>query len=258
MIKYQRVTKDDNDYIVFPVRYKGINLPVLIDYDDFLVMKKLDNKWKCNNNGFVFCQEGNRDYYLHELIMSLKNKDEGLDNELVPIIHINRIGLDNRRENLIYDIADKDINKNTKKKKRTVVLPKNCGIKPNMIPTYIWYMKPDQTHGERFMVSIGDIMWKTTSSNDLSLKYKLEEAKMFLRHLLRERPDLMDLYSMNGDLNREGLILANSYYDIVHDIGYNHIKKVVPDKNTLDLLKPDYDCLDEDELDALDEARKYI
>ena len=72
-------------------------------------------------------------------------------------------------------------------------------------------MKPDSSHGERFMVNIGDINWKTTSTNELSLKYKLEEAKMFLRHLLRSRPDLYEEYSMNGDFNKEGIDLLNSY-----------------------------------------------
>lgn len=257
-MNYKQVSYNNQDYVILNINYKDTKLPVLLDLVDFQKIKKLNKKWKCNNNGFIFCQQNNTDYYLHELVMSFKNKELGLIQENKPIIHINRVGLDNRRENLIYDTYDKDITKNAKKKKRTLVLPKKCGICPDNIPTYIWYMRPDSSHGERFMVNIGDINWKTTSTNELSLKYKLEEAKMFLRHLLRSRPDLYDEYSMNGDFNKEGIDLINSYYQIVHNNGYNHIKKVIPQNKTFDLLKPDYSYLTEDELDALKEARQYI
>ena len=53
-------------------------------------------------------------------------------------------------------------------------------------------MKPNGSHGDRFMVEIGDVKWKTTSSKKLSLKYKLEEAKLFLRQLKRESPELFE------------------------------------------------------------------
>lgn len=258
MDNYKRVTHDDQDYAIVTISYKDTQLPILLDWDDFIAIRKLKKRWKCNGNGFIYCQQDKNDYYLHELIMSLKSQDDGFKLQNKPIIHINRIGLDNRRENLIYDMIDKDVTKNAKKKKRTIVLPKKCGICPDSIPTYIWYMRPDASHGERFMVNIGDVNWKTTSSGDLSLKYKLEEAKMFLRHLLRNRPDLYEEYSMNGDFNREGINLLNTYYDIVHSNGFTHIKRVVPNQTTLDLLKPDYDSLMDDEKYALYEARKYI
>ena len=119
-------------------------------------------------------------------------------------------------------------------------------------------MKPDSSHSERFMVNIGDVSWKTTSSNELSLSCKLEEAKMFLRQLLRNRPDLHEEYSMNGDFNKEGKDLLKSYYDIVHKHGYTHIKKLVPETNTVDLLQANYNDLTLDEKDYLYETRKYI
>ena len=49
------------------------------------------------------------------------------------------------------------------KKKRTIKLPKSSGITPDDIPTYIWYVKETANHGDRFVVEIGDIKWKTTS-----------------------------------------------------------------------------------------------
>lgn len=258
MENYKRIKYESDEIAVFPIKYRGDTLPVILDYDDCKAINKMKKTWRCNGNGFIYCKNGSNDVYLHEVVMAMKNKESGINNEKVPIVHINRIGLDNRRENLVYDTVDKDVNKNIRKKKRTITLPKKCGIDPDTIPTYIWYMKPDSSHGERFVVNIGDVNWKTTSSNEVGLNCKLEEAKMFLRQLLRDRPDLHEEYSMNGDFNRDGKDLSKSYYKIVHSAGYDYIKKVIPKKNTFDLLKPNYESLTQEELGYLYESRKII
>lgn len=242
MNNYKHISYNGDKYGVLNIKYKDYSLPVIMDYDDYDLIKNMKKQWKCNNNGFIYCSHTinniPKDVYLHELIMLLKNKDNGYSNVEKPILHINRIGLDNRRVNLIYDTINKETNKNIKKKERTIVLPKYSGIDPNEIPTYIWYMKPESGHGDRFVVNIGDINWKTTSSKDLSLRYKLEEAKLFLRHLLKNRPDLYDEYCMNGEYTREGKELLNTYYDIVYKAGYNNIKRFIPENKTFELLRP--------------------
>ena len=262
MDNYKLINYEGNDYATFKINYKDHHLPVIMDVDDYKVIYKTDKNWRCNTNGFVSCSHtmnGNtKDVYLHELIMLLKNKDEGSRNLNKPIVHINRVGLDNRRENLMYDIIEKNLNKNYKKKKRTIELPFDSGIEPDDIPTYIWYMKPDSSHGARFAVNIGDVSWKTSSSFDLSLRYKLEEAKLFVRELLRSRSDLLDEYSMNGDYTKEGKELLHTYYDIIHYAGYKHIERFVPENNTIDLLKPNYEALDDDEKIKFYERRKSI
>lgn len=232
-IKY--MSYNNSRYVVFPVSYKNkLMLPVIIDYGDFKQIYKLNKKWRCNDNGFAVCSHTSngvtRDVLMHELIMLLNN-----DNKIKKkIIHINRIGLDNRKENLMYE--NENINKNIKKKKRTIILPKDSGIDPDNIPTYIWYMKPNETHGSRFIVKIDDIKFVTTSSRDVSLNDKLEEAKIFLKKLFEEREDLRESYSMNGDYNALGKELLNSYYDIVNKAGYDYIKKSIPEHNTFKLL----------------------
>ena len=231
------VNYKNREYVVFPVAYKGYDLPVVVERDDIKSLKNLDKNWHCNQLGIISCTHnvGNRtkEIYLHDIIMSLHQ-----DTQAKPIVHINKIGLDNRIENLIYDVPDKYTNKNLKKKKRTITLPKNCGIRVDDIPTYIWYMRADQSHGDRFIVNIGDFSIKTTSSIDLSLKYKLEEAKMYLRYILRSYPDLFEEFSMNGDYNKDGKELLQSYHDIINLAGYNYIQKPSINKNTLELLKP--------------------
>lgn len=240
-LHYDRVRYKNKHYAVINIKYQGINLPVLIDWQDINTIKNLKKRWRVNKFGFVSCNytyDGiDKEVFLHELIMGLKmydNEDKILEK---PIVHLNKINLDNRRDNLMYDTTDKELHKNLVKKRRTIKLPTNSGIKTEEIPTYVWYMKPNGSHGERFMVQVDDIKWKTTSSKKLSLRYKLEEAKKYLRELRKERPELFEEYSMNGDFTKEGGNLMDSYYSIVEKAGYDHIQRKIPEKCTNRLLR---------------------
>lgn len=227
-LDYECIRYKNHHYAVICVKYKDIDLPAVIDWENIKILKKLNKNWK-STHGFVSCSHTykncTKEIFLHEIIMALKQQNKGKTAKDLPIIHINRIGFDNRKENLIYDAIDKKIHKTTIKKKRTIKLPNNSGIDPNEIPTYVWYMKPNGTHGERFSVKIGNIKWKTTSKKNLSLRYKLEEAKMYLRQLKKLNPTLFEDYSMNGDFTKNGKMLLDDYYNIVQKAGYKHIKK---------------------------------
>lgn len=250
-LDYDIINYKNKDYAVICINYKPkahenlpklIELPVVVDVQDLPIIKKLNKKWKSNKFGFISCSHTynnqTKEVYLHEIVMALKLKDSRKRKKDIPILHVNNIKLDNRRENLIYNKAGKDEKKNSKKKKRTVNLPSESGISPNELPTYVWYMKPNGSHGDRFMVDIGDVQWKTTSSKKLSLRYKLEEAKTYLRQLKRRRPDLFEDYSMNGDYTKKGKKLIDDYYSIVHLAGYDHIEKYIHKNKTNELLKP--------------------
>jgi len=241
-MKYDTITYQNKRVTVIKVKYKNADVPVLIDTVDLAKIRGLDKAWRINKLGFVSCehvhQGESKDVYLHELIMTLKMQDSKKKILNKPIIHLNRIGLDNRRANLMYDTVDKDKHKNTKKKERTITLPKNSKINPSEIPTYVWYMKPDSSHGDRFMVDVDDVQWKTTSSKKVSLRYKLEEAKAYLRELKMVRPELFTERSMNGDYTAEGKKLLNSYYDIVHKVGYTNMEREVIKDVTIKMLKP--------------------
>lgn len=249
-LTYQLVTYNHKDYAIVEFMYNNIKLPVILDYKDFAVIDNLQKKWKCNEFGFISCihEYGSniKEVFMHEVVMALRVKEENKKTLTKPILHINRIGLDNRRENLIYDVRDKETNKNLRKKKRTVDLPENSGINPDEIPTYIWYLKPSDTHGSRFAVEIGDISWKTTSSNKVSLRYKLEEAKAYLRSLKKYRPNLFEEYCMNGEYTRDGKILLSSFYNIIYKAGYNHIKEPTKNNITDQYLKPHIDELSDE------------
>lgn len=245
VLEYSKVRYRNKYYAVIRINYKELDLPTVIDFEDLYKIKNLNKNWRCNKLGFISCihtyNNETKEVFLHDIIMALKQKSLNEKPQQKPILHINRIGLDNRKENLIYDTTLKDENKNLKKKKRTIELPIESGIDINEIPTYVWYMKPNGLHGERFMIDIGDVQWKTTSSKKLSLRYKLEEAKMFLRNLKQHRPDLFSNYSMNGDFTSNGKELLDGYYTIVHRAGFKHIKRYIPKDNTDLLLKQTID-----------------
>lgn len=247
-MSYKKIKYNNKYYAVVPIKYKNNKFPIVLDWNDFLRYEKINDKfnmkWKCNQYGFIsspYVHSNDNDtgeVFLHEIVMARKMMDDDLKIKNKPIIHVNRIGLDNRRKNLIYDEVGKEIKKNSKKKKRTIKLPKESGIRPDEIPTYVWYMKPNGTHGERFMIHVDDVKWKTTASKKLSLRYKLEEAKKYLRELKKERPEIFDEYSMNGDYNFDGKKLLNEYYDIVELANYKNIQRDYPQNNTKDYLKP--------------------
>lgn len=233
-IRYQK-----DDYAVIEMNYKDLKLPIVLDWEDYQSMKEIDKSWKCHKNGFVSCQHKHdgsvKEVFLHELVMVLKNQENESDGENEPILHINRIGLDNRRVNLEYRSDDPSI-RNTKKKKRTIVLPEDSGIDPDDIPTYVWYLKPHGTHGARFSVEIGDIKWKSTASRYVSLEDKLDEAKEYLRNLQDEQPELFEERSMNGDYSKIGAELSKQYQAIIHKAGYDNITIDTSNDKTAELI----------------------
>jgi len=234
-LKYKKIKYKNKVYIIIELLYKNNILPILIDNKYLKDIQNLNKKWYCNKNGFISCRhnfnEKKHVVYLHEIIMSL-NKKDNIKN--LAIQHINRISLDNRISNLKYV---EDMNINYKKKKRTVALPKNCGIDPNEIPTYIWYLRENGSHGDRFTVEISNIKWKTTSSKKVSLRYKLEEAKKFLRDLKKKNSNLFNEHSMNGEFNKIGKNRRKEYIDIIKLGGYNNINVEYKENLTDQYLK---------------------
>ena len=100
----------------------------------------------------------------------------------------------------------------TANKQGTIKL-KNLDV--SKLPSFVWYLKPDSSHGERFQIDLGNIKWKSTSSDNLSINYKLEETK----NLATTFGAIYELanagvtsYVYNGDLNGDG----NSGNDLLY------------------------------------------
>lgn len=248
--EYKKITnkKTNKSYGIFGIKYKEIILPIILDWDDFIYIKKLNKSWFINDNGGVSADmtiNGKHTIInIHEIVMALKNNN----NINKSIIHLNKLGIDNRSENLIYN--DKNVCKSLKKKKRTIEFD-NSEIEPDEIPTYVSYIKPSKynSYCERFQVKIGDIRWNSTGSKNHTLRYKLEETKKFLRDLRDSKPELFDKYSMNGSYTKKGKILLDEFYDIVEKCGYK-IKHIKTDNNE-DYLKPKLEDINSDEINSI-------
>ena len=242
----QEIILNGSSYAVCTLVYKGINVPVIMDLPIYKIIKKFDKSWHINDKGFVVTMHKSYDNQeicmqeicMHDIIMKIIKKHQDY-----PLLHINKLGIDNRTANLMYDTKDKDVNKNIRKKKRIVDLPDDSGIDADDLPSFVWYLKENGSHGDRFVVEISDYVWKSTSSKKVSLRYKLEETKKYLRHFKQNNASLFDDHAMNGDLNKYGNDLLNSFYDIAFKAGFTYLTKINKECQTDSYLEQNLDGL---------------
>ena len=171
-------------------------------------------EYKSSNNYIsqgVIVDGKKKEFYLHNLVLNLldfpgKGSKESVD-------HINRIGLDNRKENLRI-LTQTEQNLNQSKKKRKIELPEDSGLVADDIPKHIWYVKPNGSHGERFAIDLKteNIKWKSTSAKNVSLQDKLTAAKEQLQIYYRQFPYLNP---NNDNKNKEMEDLIKSYEEII-------------------------------------------
>ena len=69
------------------------------------------------------------------------------------------------------------------------------------------------------------------------MRYKLEEAKKFLRDLKENNNELFTTHSMNGEFNKIGKRKEKEYIDIIKLAGYDHITVEKTDNLTDKYLK---------------------
>jgi len=246
------VTYKNKEYAVYTIKKGTIDVPIIIDKSIHELLKKVDLQFYLNENLMLSTKVDIGtisnpkivDIYLHEIVMKLKMKLS----KIAPIIHINKINVDNRISNLIFDTTNKDHTKNLHKKDRIIDLSDD-NIDTNSLPSFVWYLKSDESHGDRFIVEMGPLKWKTTSSRKLSLRYKLEEMKKFLRLNKEKYPSLFKEYCMNGDLNDIGENLKKEYYAIINLAGLNY--KYNPNYKTNDFLKENLSDLSQIEKELL-------
>jgi len=163
-----------DDYIEGTLTSKGSHVKFKIDKDDLERVKA--RHWYSSSNGHYIALQTiingeTKLIYLHNFIMNnIVFPGKGAK---MSIDHINRDGLDNRKENLrLVTQTQQNINKTAKK--RSATLPE--GIEE--LPTHIWYIKANGAHGDRFGIDLKSekIKWKGTSSKKLTIQQKLDEA----------------------------------------------------------------------------------
>ena len=176
------------NYVIGSLLYKGMCVDFVIDLTDLSGVQAY--KWHYASNSYIATSvlvdvdvsgttvQKKRELYLHNLLMKPRPQEA--------VQHISKNGLDNRRENL--RLVDAGTLNNQTKKRRNVELPSMCGIRPEEIPKHIWYVQANGYHRDRFAIEFKTegILWKSTSSKDVSLKEKLESAKKHLEILYTE------------------------------------------------------------------------
>ena len=199
IIDYNFVKYNDKEYVVGTIQHNGDDVKFIFDKDDFPKIEK--RPWHLSSGKYIgstFYLDGGvkLELYLHNLIMDKITFDGKGAKETVD--HINRNGLDNRKENLRI-ITQSQQNINQSKKIRTVILPEECNIKPNEIPKHIWYVRANGLHGDRFAIEFKTegICWKTTSSKKVDILQKLQDAKEKLKEFYIKFPHLNPEYEMD-------------------------------------------------------------
>jgi len=173
------------------ILFKGIGVDFVIDLADLSGVEQY--KWHYASNYIatsititVDCSgtsvQKKRELYLHNLLMKPRPHEA--------VQHVSKNGLDNRRANL--RLVDAGVLNNQTKKKRNVELPVLCGMKSDQIPKHIWYVQANGYHRDRFAIEFKTegILWKSTSSKDVSLQEKLDQAKERLKDLYEIYPHL--------------------------------------------------------------------
>ncbi len=141
--------------------------------------------------------------------------------EYTSIDHINRVPRDNRITNLRY------VDEPTQQANRLRSTCRKARNKELNLPRNVIYHKPNNTHGERLELEmkycfIGDrhIEWKTTASTQLSIHYKIEEMKKYIRWLLETYPTETASYSPSAyhekdyeSINEYNAIIQSTCFD---------------------------------------------
>jgi hypothetical protein len=212
-IQYTNIEYNNKKYTIGKVKTNDTYVYFVIDEEDYYKIKNYSWHYKANAyiGHTIPVDDKRRELYLHNLIMDRigfpgKGSKESVD-------HINRIGLDNRKENLRV-ITQSEQNLNQSKRKRRIELPEDSELTTDDIPKHIWYVKANGSHGERFAIEFKteNIIWKTTASKNISLKDKLESAKEKLAELYKTYPHLNP---NNEDKNKLIKELTDSYYEII-------------------------------------------
>jgi hypothetical protein len=234
---------------------------ILFVFDDNNNKEKIINrKWHTVSNDYIsstIIDENDyksKQLYLHNFVMDRltfngKGKTQSID-------HINRIGRDNRKENL-RELSQTQQNYNQSKRERNIELPPGCGINPNDIPTNIFYRKSDGIHGDRFLIDIKlpaeRIRDQSTSSKNIDLKTKLEEIKLKLKKIKEEHLEIKEIDQLVDNIKQRN-DLRRSFNDILKLSGF---PQAIIDKN-LAPLEGEPEKVETIDQDAKDLAKQLI
>ena len=224
-ITHKDINYKDKRYTVCYTSFNEDDILFLIDFDK--KEKVILKKWHYKDGGYIgntYYEDDNfkskREIYLHNFIMNRLTFDGKGQHHTID--HINRIGCDNRLENL-RELSQSHQNINQKKRERICELPEECGINPQDIPKNIYYKKPEGLHGDRFYLEIKftdpPFKWFSSSSKKINLKTKLQQAILKLDEYKQENPEYAELLDTLNNVKQRN-DLRKSFNDILQLSGF--------------------------------------
>lgn len=254
-----RIVDYNNDvYVVYKIYYKEQPKLFVTHISDLFKVLKYKSWHKSSENYIshgMFVHKDRKELYLHNLVMNKMTFDG--KGQASTVDHINRIGTDNRKENLRI-VTQSEQNFNQSKKKRVAELPTNCGFTWDDVPKCVWYSVSKNKHHiivvEIKNVDGDDILWSSTASKRVSLKFKLEHAKKYLRNLREKQPELFKTRNLDGNnVTDEMIELTKSYNKILKKSGFNcYEQNKAPIPERIDLLAEDLTGLTDEEIELLE------
>jgi hypothetical protein len=134
--------------------------------------------------------------YLHQYIMDVHFEDNSSMKKTVD--HINRDKMDNRRENLRFaNMSEQNSNRDKQKRQKNACELPN-GIQQKDLPIHVCYHKrcyDKENNSWREFFTIDkrhpklDYSWASSKSNNVTIKEKLDQIKLKLKHLNGEITD---------------------------------------------------------------------
>lgn len=231
-LNHEVVTYKGKRYVVSCIPFNNEYKMFVFDEDD--KDKVINKTWHYMSDGnYISHTIDDKQLYLHNLIEN-KLTFEGKGQQHT-IDHIDRVGTDNRKANLRMATSQSAQNFNQKKRERHMVLPPDCGITPDQVPSNIWYGKADGLHGDFFCLEIkgipslgdGKYIKKSPKSKKLSLKSKLIFIVDHLNELLKEHPELGNVIVTEESENQRKQLIEE-YNDILK---LSHYPKYIIDAN---------------------------
>ena len=236
-INHKIVDYKDKKYIVgYTIYIEEPKLFVLNYENDEQYQDFIHKSWHYRSDGgYIASQtvdtndDHRKELYLHNYAMNkLTFNGKGQHHT---IDHINRLGRDNRTDNLRV-LSQSHQNTNQNKRERKIVLPENCNIEPNDIPKNINFRAGKDAHGDIFYIELKhpDVIkvlcpdknkysWSSTKSKKIDLRVKLQQCINHLEEIRKNNPSISHLFDVIDNI-KERNDLIKSFNEIISLSGY--------------------------------------
>ena len=190
---WQVEDKENNKYYIMHIYGDFYSKISINDINKVLNFSNIRPTWGISNDYIktnIKIGDQHKVIYLHQYIMDVHFEDNSSMKKTVD--HINRDKMDNRRENLRFaNMSEQNSNRDKQKRQKDACdLPE--GIKQTDLPIHVCYHKrcyDKENNSWREFFTIDkrhpklDRPWASSKSNNVTIKEKLDQIKLKLKHL---------------------------------------------------------------------------